>query len=138
MPTLSPVLDAGLLLAAIPVLLQLGLPAPTATAALTAAGASRTSAYKVKGALEAVLPDLLRPSGRPKKRLPEVDVAHRLALAHKVRDFLLEHPGCVSSGQRNTYSERFHLFVLELNEDVDLPYEVVAEETAVPIGTLKD
>jgi len=114
------------------------LPCPTATAVLQATGASRTTAYKVKALVEQSLPGLLRPPGRPPAPPPAVELADRLKLAHKVRDFLFAHPGCVSSGQRNEYSERFHLFVLELTEDTNLPYEVVAEETGVPLGTLKD
>lgn len=138
MSTLSSALSAGLLLAALPSLQQHQLPGPTATAVLQATGATRTTAYKVKALVESALPELLRPPGRPPSAPAEVDATTRLTLAHEVRDFLFAHPGCVSSGQRNEYSERFHLFVLELNEDTDLPYEVVAEETGVPLGTLKD
>ncbi len=139
MSSISPVLAAGLLLAAIPMLLHHELAAPTATAVLAATGASRTTAYKVKRALEGALPGLLKPPGRPKKVAPAVDATTRLQLAHKVRDFLFNHPGCVSAGpQRKEYSQRFHLFVLELCEHTTLPYEVVAEEAGVPLGTLKD
>lgn len=138
MSTLSPALTAGLLLAALPFIQQHQLPGPTAAAVLQATGATRTTAYKVKALVESVLPELLRPPGRPPNPPPAVDATTRLALAHKIRDFLFAHPGCVSSGRRNVYSERFHLFVLELNEDTELPYEVVAEETGVPLGTLKD
>lgn len=138
MSTLLPALTAGLLLAALPTLNQLDLPVPTATEVLLAIGASRTTAYKYKAEIEALLPGLLCSSGRPTNPPPEADVAVRLELAHKVRDFLFAHPGCVSSSHRNAYSERFHLFVLELTEDTDLPFEVVAEEAGVPLGTLKD
>lgn len=138
MSTLSPALTAGLLLAALSSLRHHQLPGPTAAAVLQATGASRTTAYKVKALVESVLPDLLRPPGRPPSPPPDVDATTRLALVRKVRDFLFAHPGCASSRQRNEYSERFHLFVLELTEDTDLPYEVVAEETGVPLGTLKD
>jgi len=138
MSILSPALAAGLLLAAIPLLQQHDLPAPTAAAVLTATGATRTTAYKAKAAIEAALPGLLRSAGRPSKPPPTVDTSLRLQLAHEVRDFLFANPGCTSSGQRNTYSARFHLFVLEMCECVSLPYEVVADETGVPLGTLKD
>lgn len=130
---------AGLLLAAIPVLQDHDLPAPTATAVLAATDASRTTAYKVKQAVEAALSGLLRPPGRPPKPPLEVDTDTRLLLATKVRDFLFAHPGCVSGGpQRRQYGTRFHLFVLELCEDTELPVEVVAEAAGVPLATLKD
>lgn len=138
MPALTAVLTAGLMLAAIPVLNGLDLPAPTASAVLEATGAGRTTAYEVKGQIEAALPGLRRPPGRPPAPAPQVDLETRLEVAHKVRNFLIAHPGCITGLQRHRYSHRYRLFVLELCEDTDLPYEIVGDEADVPLGTLKD
>jgi hypothetical protein len=140
MQPLSPSLAAGLLLASIPLLNQHTLPAPTATAVLEATSATKTTAYKAKNAVETALPGLLRPPGRPPIPPPRVDVDSRLILAHKVLDFLFDHPGCVSgSSVRRRYSHHFHLFVLDLCEaHPQGPLESVAETTGVPLGTLKD
>ncbi|MCP4408034.1 MAG: transposase family protein [Gammaproteobacteria bacterium] len=116
-----------------------GLPTPTATAALRATEARRTTAYKVKAAVEATMPNLLNPPGRPPPPLPMVRVDERVALAHKVRDFVYDHPGCVSgSSLRRRYSDAYRLFVLELWENPDHQVEQIAEATGVPSGTLKD
>ena len=138
MTSLSPSLAAGLLLAALPLLRLHEFPAPTGTAVLEATGASRTTAYKIRGDLLEILPRLLKPAGRPPKPPPEVDPQVRLDLAYKVRDFLIAHPGCVTGSQRQRYSHRFHVFVLELCEAPELPLQVVAEASGVPLGTLKD
>ena len=140
MVPISPSLAAGLLLAAIPLLNQYALPVPTAKAVLEATSATRTTAYKVKRAVETALHELLKPTGRPLNPPPIVDVDSRLILAHKLRDFLFDHPGCVSgSSMRRQYSDRFHLFVLDLCEaNLQSPLESVAETTGVPLGTLKD
>jgi hypothetical protein len=140
MQPLSPSLVAGLLLASIPLLKQHSLPAPTATAVLEATSATRTTAYKVKSTVETALSELPKPPGRPPIPPPMVDVDSRLSLAHKIRDFLFDHPGCVSgSSVRRRYSDRFRLFVLNLCEaHRQSPLESVAETTGVPLGTLKD
>jgi hypothetical protein len=85
-------------------------------------------------------PGLLKPTGWPPIPPPIVDVDSRLILAHKLRDFLFDHPGCVSgSSVRRQYSHRFHLFVLDLCEaNLQCPLESMAETTGVPLGTLKD
>ena len=139
MTTLPPCLAAGLLLAAIPVLNGLALLAPAAAAVLEATGAGRTTAYKVKGEIEAVLPNLLRPPGRPPA--PEAPAAQDLTpLHHAVRDFLFDHPGAVTgTATRRGYSDRFRLFVLELWEkNRDLSPEALARVVGVPLPTLKD
>ncbi len=140
MPTLPSSLAAGLLLAAIPVLKRLDLPAPTTSAALKATGATRTTAYKVKAALEGALPDLLKPPGRPAAPSPVVDADAQCALAYAVRDFLFDHPGAVSgSADRRHYSDRFRLFVLDLaGAHRRLPLPALAEAAGLPLGTLKD
>jgi hypothetical protein len=139
MPTLPSVLAAGLLLAAIPVLNDHDLPAPSASAVLQATGAARTSAYKVKAELEAVLPGLLRPPGRPAAAPPQVplDLA---PLLHAVREFLFDHPGAVGgTAARRRYSDPFRLFVLDLwDAHRDVGPQALAEATGVPVPTLKD
>lgn len=139
MSTLSPALAAGLVLAAICVLEDHKLPAPTASAALNAIGASRTTAYKAKAGIEAALPDLLRPPGRPAAPPPERP-ADMDALHGAVVTFLFDHPGAVSGSQaRRDYSARFQVFVLELCEaHPEVPLEQLAKAVLVPLPTLKD
>lgn len=139
MPTLPPSLAAGLLLAAIPVLEDHDLPAPAASAVLEATGASRTTAYKVKADLEAALPGLRRPPGRPAVPPPEAP-PDLTPLLHAVRDFLFDHPGAVGgTAARRRYSDRFRLFVLDLWEAYrDVGPDALAHATGVPLPTLKD
>jgi hypothetical protein len=139
MSDLPSVLAAGLLLAAIPVLAAHNLAAPTASEVLKAVGAARTTAYKVKAAVEASLPELLRPPGRP--ALPPPDKPPDLAALHRaVVTFLYDHPGAVGGTvARRHYSARFHLFVLDLCEaNRDVPLETLAEVAVLPLPTLKD
>ncbi|MFT6142625.1 MAG: hypothetical protein ACJAZO_001668 [Myxococcota bacterium] len=140
MPILSASIAAGLLLAAIPVLTNHGLPAPPRAAILHATGATKTTAYKAKGAIEHALPDLLRPRGRPLKPAVSGGNDVLLTLAYQVRDVLFDHPGCVSgSSARRRYSDRFRLFVLDLCEThCDIALEPLADVVGVPLGTLKD
>jgi hypothetical protein len=139
MSTLPHALAAGLLLAAIPVLSAYDLPAPAASAVLEATGAARTTAYKVKAALEQVLPELLRPPGRPASPPPQAP-PDPTALHHQVLDFLFNHPGAVAgTPERRTYSDRFQLFVLDLCEaHRDIPLDALAAAVGVPLPTLKD
>lgn len=135
------VLSAGLLLTAIPLLKQLELPHPTATAVLKATGATRTTAYKVKADLDCALPDLLKPPGRPSSLPTEPLSGERCRELHRaVLRFVYDHPGCVSGSESHRrYSSRFHCFVLDLcatYQDVELTD--LAEAIAVPLGTLKD
>jgi len=139
MPVLPPVLAAGLLLAAIPVLDDHALPAPAASAVLEVTGASRTTAYKVKADLLAALPGLLRPPGRPPTPTPEAP-PDLTPLLHAVRDFLFDHPGAVGgTAARRRYSDGFRLFVLDLWEaHRELGPEPLADAVGVPLPTLKD
>lgn len=139
MTTLPHALTAGLLLAAISVLEDYDLPAPTASAVLSATGAARTTAYKVKTELLAALPGLLRPPGRPAAAPPEAP-PDLVPVLRAVRDFLFDHPGAVGgTAARRTWSSRFHLFVLDLwEEHRSLGPEALAEATGVPWPTLKD
>lgn len=136
---LPPSLTAGLLLAAIPLLGAFDLPAPTASAVLEATGASRTTAYKVKAEVEAALPGLLRPPGRPAAPPPEAP-PDLCPLLHAVRDFLFDHPGAVGgTAERRRYSDRFRLFVLDQwDAHRDIGPEALAEAVGVPLPTLED
>ena len=139
MTTLPSSLAAGLLLAAIDVLKDHALPAPSAAAVLHATGACRTTAYKVKGALEQAVPDLLRPPGRPPappaETPPDLTGLHRAVLT-----FLFDHPGAVGgTAARRRYSGPFCLFVLDLWEaHRRIGHEAFAEAVGVPRPTLKD
>ena len=138
MPAVSPSALAGLLLAAIPVLTANDLPAPSATAVLAAAGASRTTAYKARSCVEALLPDLMPGPGRPAAPAsppPDPAELHRQVVA-----FLFDHPGAVAgSSERRRYSDRFRLFVIELCETYSqIPLSTLAQATCLPLPTLKE
>jgi len=134
-------LVAGLLLAAVPHLERLGLPRPTGSAIIDATGASRTTAYKVRGAVFEALPGLLRPPGRPPAPAlePPSDEV-RVKLHQQVITFLFDHPGCVSgTSLRRHYGTRYPVFVLDLcAEHREVPLAHLAEATHVPLSTLKD
>ena len=147
MPRLSPdglavpsSLAAGLLLCSIPLLASFGLPHPTATAAIEATGVGRSRAYEVKAAIEAALPDLVRPPGRPAVPPQTPSSSETEALTREVIRYLMDHPGCVyGSPGRHRYSGGFHRFVLELWErHTDLGLASFAEAIVIPLGTLKD
>jgi len=129
---------AGLLLSAIPHLNQLGLSTLTASNVITATGSSRTTAYKAKTAVEAILPDLTRRPGRPPVKPISADNAHELR--GKLLDFVYSHPGCVSGqGIRRHHSGEFRSFVAGLAAERDnVSLADFAEVVRVPLGTLKD
>ena len=130
---------AGLVLAARPHLEKLGLSSPSASELIEALGASRTTAYKARGALEDQLPTLLQPPGRPALDAPPPTLDARPLYA-RVRDFLFDHPGCVSgSALRRTYTDRYRLFVLDLiAEQSEVPLSELAAVVGVPLSTLED
>jgi hypothetical protein len=137
-PAVSPLLAAGLLLAATPHLQRLDLPHPTATAIVDALGVSRSRAYELRAAVEGALPALLRPAGRPPDPPPPpIDLS---PILRACRDFVYAHPGAVSgTGTRRRYSDDFRRFLLELlvtHRDVSL--DVFAEAAGVPVATLRD
>lgn len=134
----SPLLTAALLLVAIGRLESLGLPHPTATSVLVATGASRSRAYELRGAIEAILPTVLRPPGRPEKAAPApIDTS---AIVRAARDFAYDHPGAVGGGAaRRRYSDGFRRFVLELAAaHRDVPLDAFADAVGVPLPTVKD
>lgn len=131
---------AGLILAALPQLAALGLPHPTATAVVDAAGVSRSRAYELRAAIEAVLPSVLKPSGRPPKPAAEADLAVLYRIAGQARDFAYAHPGAVCTGEtRRRYSDDFRRFVLDsAAEHRDVPLDRFTEAIGVPLPTLQD
>ena len=141
MSTLPPALVAGTLLFAVTLLNELGLPAPSATAVLGATGAARTTAYKLKAEVEATLPGVLRPPGRPPAAPAPAPPEELLARLHEqVLRFLFDHPGCVcGTEERRVWATVYQLFALELcAEHQPQELQVLAQATGVPLGTLKD
>ena len=141
MPNLSssPNLAAGLVLAALPLLADLELLVPSASAVIEATGASRTTAYKIRGALYEALPTLIAPPGRPVAEEPP-PVAEATELHRKVLQFVFDHPGCVSgTSLRRHYAEVYHVFVLDLfAAHREVTVAQLAEVVGVPLPTLKD
>lgn len=137
--TVQPSFAAGLALIARDIFSACGLPGPTATALISALGASRTRAYAAKERLLEQLPALAptvgRPAAEPAPTSP--DVSH---LAAEVVDFLMRHPGCVHRGDRRTrYSDAFRAFAVELAErHAELSLDALATALQVPESTLED
>lgn len=134
----APVLEAGLLLAALVRLTRLGLPRPTAAAILEATGASKTRAYEVRAALEDQLPGLLRAPGRPSAPPPQpVDTG---AITREAYAFLRAHPGAaITTRSRQRYSDGFRCLVLDLAErHPDLHVSAFADAVGVPAATVQD
>ncbi len=137
----TPIVIAGLLVAARRFLDEYDLPRPTAAAVLAATGAGRTRAYEIADQLLAALPEFARPPGRP-PALP-TEAATRPsdgeAIAHAVIEYLIAHPGCVSGDHRRRYSDGYRSFVLELRgQFAAVPAPVFAATVHVPEGTLAD
>lgn len=137
-PAVSPNLTAGLLLAALPYLVELGLPAPTTTAVLEATGAGRTRAYELRAALEELLPTLLREPGRP-GAVPATPV-DTTAITCAITDYLIAHPGAAATrGSRREYSDGFRAEALEqMARHPELDRAQVAEAIRIPRATLDD
>lgn len=116
------------------------LPLPRVAKVLEATGAGRTRAYALAERLLGKLPELIRPPGRPPR--PEAFEEARSdieATAFAVRDYLMDHPGCVSPGIRRRYSDGFRHFVIELRERfADLELEVFANAAGIPARTLAE
>lgn len=137
-PAVSPLLTAGLLLAALPHLDRLDLPHPTVAAVVDALGVSRSRAYELRAEVEAVLPTLGRPVGRPPApEAPKIDVS---PIPRACRDFVYDHPGAVGgTGARRRYTDAFRRFILDLlvtHRDVSL--DAFAEAAGLPVATLRD
>ena len=137
-PPPSALVTGALLLLAIPHLVALGLPHPTASAVVEALRVSRAQAYVLRARMQDLLPTVQRPPGRPAEPEPvPIDTGEisRLALA-----FAYDHPGAVTSrGARRRYTDDYRLFVLEMlagHRQIPLPTFAVAVQ--IPLGTLRD
>lgn len=135
-PVVSPLLAAGLVLAALPHLASVHLRAPVAAEVIEAFGVSKTQAYALRNRIADLLPECQRPPGRP----PKPDTLPPPAdLGRQVLQFVYAHPGCVHGGpERMRYSDAFHQFALEFaKERADLPLPVLAEGICIPVETLR-
>lgn len=137
-PHVSPLVVAGLILAAFEHLERLGLPRSTARDVLEATGAGRAQAYEYRRQILDLLPALQRSPGRPPAAPARVDASS--PLAREVLQFMMKHPGCVDGGEeRRVYSDAFRRFVLDLREakaEIDLP--TFCEAIEMPLGTVED
>lgn len=131
---------AALLLSASSRMAALALPHPSPKAIFEATGAKRSQSYLLSKRLEELLVQVTRRPGRPPKPAAESSPARRTDVVTQVRDFIIEHPGCVTGSRaRRRYSDSFRRFVLtQVEAHPNLPRDVLAEATAVPLGTLKD
>jgi hypothetical protein len=136
-----PLVTAGVLLAARSLSAPHGVPQPSVCEILRRTGATRSRAYEIKDALEAVLPTLARPPGRPRVEPAPgpANVPELVGIAVEMLQFIKRNPGCVQSGARDRYADCFRRFVLEQRER---HAEVAATEFAaaidLPLGTLED
>lgn len=131
---------AGLLLTARSLLGEYGLPRPSATAILQATGAGKSRAYEVADQIRALLPELVRPPGRPAsppaQTPPSSDTE---AVLREIVDYHITHPGCVTEGRRRHYSDGYRQHVVELRERYDaLDAAAFADAVRVPEATLSD
>ena len=104
-------------------------------------GCSRSQAYESVARLREALANLNRSAGRP--RSPDLSPEQLTALVGRVRDFVMDNPGCVQgAGQRRVYTDAFRRFVVSLKTSdrstADLTVEQLASVANVPVGTLKD
>jgi hypothetical protein len=131
---------AGVLLCARSLGEQFELPFPTASAILSATGATKSSAYEVAGAIRALLPTLVRPPGRPRAEHVEPPASKVIELQREALRFLMRHPGCVRlEGERGRYGDAWRRFVLELRErHADVPLADLAHAICMPLGTIED
>jgi hypothetical protein len=137
----SPLVTAGVLLAARSLSELHGVPQPSVGEILRLTGATRSRAYEIKDALEAVLPTLARSPGRPRvepapgpANLPEL-----FEIAVEMIQFMKGNPGCVRSGARDRYAAGYRRFVLEQRErHADVAATEFAAAIDLPLGTLED
>lgn len=138
-PAVSPLVIAGLLLAALPHLEHLDLPHPTATAVIDTLGVSRSRAYELRTVVEAALPALGRPVGRP-AATPSTPTVDASPILRACRDFAYDHPGAVGgTGVRRRYSDTFRWFILDLlAKHREVALDTFADAAGVPAATLRD
>ena len=138
---MPPLVTAGVLLAARSLSKPHGVPQPSVGEILRRTGATRSRAYEIKDALEAVLPTLARPPGRPRvEPVPgPANVPELVGIAVEMIQFMKRNPGCVQSGARDRYADGYRRFVLELHErHTDVPATEFAAAIDLPLGTLED
>jgi hypothetical protein len=140
-PAVPPLVTAGVLLAARSLSAPHGVPQPSVSEILRLTGATRSRAYEIKDALEAVLPTLARPPGRPRVELAPgpANVPGLLGIAVEMIQFMKRNPGCVQSGARDHYADGYRRFALELRErHTDVAATEFAAAIDLPLGTLED
>ena len=142
-PRDKPSVRAAVLLFALKVGKQLGLPTlpATSTEAIASAGSGRSQAYELLARLEASADELFDTVGRPSAQPLESDKALELCAA--VRDFLIEHPGAAKkTASRHHFQDSFRSFVVGLFAPGGLAHGLSVEKASralgVPTGTLKD
>lgn len=129
----------ALLLVARAAAARYALPAPSAEAILAATGASKSRAYELALELARLVPTLARRVGRPAKPAPAPASIDTVAITLAVLAYVMSHPGCVDRGRRQSYTQGFRRFVLDLcAKHPGVAVETMAEAIAVPLGTLKD
>ena len=124
----------------IPLLKELGLPAPSAAEVLGATSMSGSTAYRYKAAIEQALPGFERPAGRPPKPPePPPEPALLRELHRKVVTRIADHPGSIAgTGVRRVYADSYRHFVLELWAGYpQLGQAELAEATGVAETTLR-
>lgn len=130
---------AALLLVARVALVRCALPAPSVDAILTATGASKSRAYELALKLVGLAPTLVRRSGRPEKAAAAPAAVDTRAVTLAALEYVMGHPGCVDRGRRQSYSQGFRCFVLELcTKHPGIEVDTMAQAISVPLGTLKD
>jgi hypothetical protein len=137
----SPLVTAGVLLAARSLSEPLGVPQPSVGEILRLTGATRSRAYEIKDALESMLPTLARPPGRPRVEPAPgpANVPELFGIAVEMLQFIKRNPGCVQSGARDHYADCFRRFVIELRErHADVAAAEFAPAIDLPLGTLED
>ena len=140
MSSLSTAVTAGLLLAALPLLSDLGFEHPSATAVLEALGVPRTTGYALRSEILQAAAEIQRAPGRPKKAPAPLTTDTLEALHTQVLEYVFDHPGCVTGTRlRRTYSDGFRFFALELcAAHQELPLDRLAQALDVPERTLRD
>lgn len=138
---MSPLAIAGVLLAARSLSEPHGVPQPSVGEILRLTGATRSRAYEIKDAVEAMLPTLVRGPGRPRVEPAPgpANVPESFGLGVEMIQFMKRHPGCVQSGARDRYTDGYRRFVLELRERrADVAATEFAAAIDLPLGTLED
>ena len=136
-----PLVTAGVLLAARSLSAPHGVPQPSVGEILRRTGATRSRAYEIKDALEAMPPTLARGPGRP-RAAPAPGPANEpefVGLGVEMIQFMKRNPGCVQSGVRDHYAAGYRRFVLELRErHAGVAATEFAAAIDLPLGTLED